>query len=169
MNKTTLEERIMDSIKVIETIIYEYNEFFQFGTFDPGVVDLCCEYIDDKDYYGADFTKQNKMLQLVFTGDSTYFVGIWVGEEKPESYLTLPVYVIDLHDDTHTYKSKGNYRTFMTNYVLQSSYNTNMGKADDCEIDESTFQTLKAQLLTDLGKLPKHCVHNNPYILKIDE
>ena len=46
------------------------------------VMDICEDLGDDYDFnYYIDFTGKNRVTMLFFTGDSTYFTGIWIGDD----------------------------------------------------------------------------------------
>lgn len=39
--------------------------------------DVVLEFIDEEDYYGCNFAKEQKVMQLFFTGSSDFFPCFW--------------------------------------------------------------------------------------------
>jgi hypothetical protein len=148
----------------LEEFCDEFNTFFQFGLFDPypSVVDLC--YGEEVD----DFEGENRMLQIVFTGSCTYFVGIWIGNASDDECLTYPVYIVDTHDPSPS-PPHGNFRDYMTKCVQSGVFNHDMADEDDEDDEEAMteqeFNTTKQECLDFLTQFPTQTVHNKLFCL----
>jgi hypothetical protein len=61
-----------------------------------------------------DFTEEQKIIMLFFSGDSSYFPGIWIGNDELELLDCMPIYIIDI-DDSQSDESEivGNFRSYI--------------------------------------------------------
>lgn len=84
------------------------------GTYDDGDIWQKISSLDNYDgkllcmdivmeFYGEneecdilDFTKEQRVIEMFFSGDSSYFPGIWIGNDDIEFLDCMPIYIIDI-------------------------------------------------------------------------
>lgn len=83
--------------------------------------------IIDEDDYGVDFSDDKRMLRIFFTGDSGYFVGIWLGNDDKEKLDKLPLYLIDMENDIPVRNLNMNFRQYieklLTEFIVECETN----------------------------------------------
>lgn len=104
-------------------------------------MDVDVGLIDETDYYGIDFSGKQRVLSLFFTGQSNYFPGIWIGNEKElKNYTNIdeyPVYIFDLSNDKNFLEPIGNFRNYIE-LIVQ-----NVSSKDYEEISDSILKDLQ--------------------------
>ena len=93
--------------KKMSKFIDKYSHIFGIG---QGCMDPDLSLINDADYYGIDFSKQN-VYQLFFTGSNNFFYGIVKLGDRLDN---CPIYLFDLAIASDSKpKFLGNFRTFI--------------------------------------------------------
>ena len=87
--------------------------------------DVIMEKCDEDDYYGCDFSGNQKVYQFTFTGQSNYFPGICNVDDVDEMDK-YPVYVFDLASNNPCVYI-GNFKQYMT-LILENYINCNPSK-----------------------------------------
>lgn len=133
-------------------------------------MDAAIDLIDEKDYYGCDFSGDRQVVQIFFTGSSDYFPAAWLGNascsniEEQEDIDEYPIYVFELssNDNDLPIDCVGNLKTYLL--TLLDFVNNNKMRFSEklvlkaCELRKTVQETLSDNL-----------VHSNPYNLKINE
>lgn len=80
------------------------------------IMDVAGDIIDEKDYYGCDFSGNGRVLKIFFTGQHAYFPGIHIGDndDYAENIDQLPVYVFNLSDSNEPLTYVGNFKDYLT-------------------------------------------------------
>jgi hypothetical protein len=76
------------------------------------VMDIDLSYNARREY-GIDYRGKQRMCGLFFTGDSSYYPGIWIGEDDEELLDSMPIYVIDIECGDGIYEPYGNFREYI--------------------------------------------------------
>lgn len=76
-------------------------------------MDVTCDLIEDNNYYGVDFSGENTVYQLFFTGQSNYGPIICFPKNIKANMDECPVYIFDATGDEIMEKI-GNFRHYMT-------------------------------------------------------
>jgi len=117
------------------------------------------------DFYGEqeecdmlDFTKEQRLIEMFFSGNSSYFPGIWIGNDDMERLDEMPIYIIDL-DDLQTNESEivGNFR----NYIEQLLN----GFLNIYTIDDEYYKTAHL-LLEQVKEFSSNTIDKGVYKLK---
>jgi hypothetical protein len=101
------------SLKQIEKFVQTNEDLFQkISELDPPLptMDASMDLINEKDYYGIDFTK-NPVYMLFFTGSSNYFPGILPIENIPLDQC--PIYIFDIASDNQP-SFEGNFKKYIS-------------------------------------------------------
>jgi hypothetical protein len=73
-----------------------------------------CDVIDDEDYYGYNFSKDQKIYMLFYNGSSNFFAGIYKPKNSEQFEIDeLPIYIFDLSNTNCPIKKIGNFKTYM--------------------------------------------------------
>jgi len=99
---------------IFEKFFNETEYIFNNAT---GCFDSQLLIIDDKDYYGHDFSEDNRVFMLAYWGASNYFPGIIIGDHKEGDWDKLPVYTFDLCE--RSFSHNGNFKTYFSDYAME--------------------------------------------------
>ena len=105
----------MVTLDNIEDFISDYQELW-WEINDSGSGLPCMDIgfmVDDPDYYGCDFSGNNKVYMLFFTGTSNFFPAI-VGIDDGVPIDECPIYIFDLACDDMMSAPVGNFRCYIT-------------------------------------------------------
>lgn len=120
--------------------------------------DVAFDIIKENDHYGCDFSGDNKVYTLFFSGDSTFFPCIWIGRENYKKNLDqLPVYVIDIENCDDSIKCKGNFKTYMTEMIRD--FIKQYKKKDK-------YYDMAKNALIELKSFSDNLIHDDDYIIK---
>lgn len=159
-------------LRELETLLTKYQPLFDYITsfvekynIDiPLCGDVDLDLIDEKNYYGCNFTDEYKMCMLFFCGSSNYFPGIWIGDVDAYDVEidTYPVYILDLQCAPHNSvnESCGNVKQYITEIIETFITSPNAKK----------MYVLKAlQLQKDLSVLSDNEIEKGEYVLRYTE
>jgi hypothetical protein len=149
-------------IKQITDYLYKYSSlWFHLSFHNLSYADITLDELDDMDYYGVNFSGNKKVFQLFFSGSDDFFSCFWIGNDTSYKSILdqIPIYQLDLSSDQHTFKTEGNFRSFMTE-ILDNFLNKNSKE------DKYYFMALSA--LIELKQFSSETIHQRDYILKIN-
>jgi hypothetical protein len=115
---------------------YQYGDLWQkIASMDNITTYPCMDaglyYQNSIDNYGVDFSGDQKVYEIFFTGTSDYFPAIWSGTDDEEIIDQMPVYIFDLsNSDRSVEKPIGNFRNYIEHilnnfldvYKIQDEY-----------------------------------------------
>lgn len=109
----------MTKLKEITDLLVNYEHLFQnindHETKAYPCMDVSLDLINELDFYGVDFTGEQQVHSLFFTGSSDYFPAIWLGESNINEIDQMPVYILDLSSSQDgTFESCGNIKQYVT-------------------------------------------------------
>ncbi len=128
-------ERIEEFLHECQELFWELRELEV--AWNP-LMDVSFRMIDEENYYGVNFTGDQRVCELFFTSQSNYFPGIWVGQGDLEDIDKYPIYVFDIAGEEEP-EPLGNIKQYITKIL------------DEClASNKCTKETVKAIL--DLKK-----------------
>lgn len=120
-------------------------------------MDVVVDINEDTDFYRVDFSGEQMVCTLFFTGCSNYFPAIWIGNNNSNDIDKYPIFVIDCSSSTDEFESEGNFRNYidkiLTDFLIQ--YN----KRDD-------FRCMALAARRELENFSSDVIGGNIYKLK---
>ena len=125
--------------KKIVNYLNTYEDLFsEMSNHDPPlpVMDVSMKLINEKDYYGCNFSKNN-MYMLFFTGQSNYFPGIYI--VKNVNLDECPIFIIDTSSKNEPIYV-GNFRKYIKTLLKWfSEIKKDNKKIKDAQLDLNMF------------------------------
>lgn len=121
------------------------------------VMDVSTDIVDERNYYGYDFSGNQSVYMLFFSGSSNYFPGLYCPSSKePISVDTCPIYIFDLSITGKECKFVGNFRTFI--FLVLSNYLKgckNQNFIQQAELALKELEQFSTELIDDTYTLKK--------------
>lgn len=135
-----------EKLQKIEKFLEEYEDLWQNIAYNGGALpcgDFTIDVIDENDYYGCNFSEENRVIMFFFTGQSNYFPAIHIGnisEDMCENIDEFPVYIFDIVGDTDNNnepKLIGNFRHYIEKLLID--YEDEKGEVERALKDVKIF------------------------------
>jgi len=109
--------------------------------------DIALEKMDKKESGLCDFSNENITYDIFFTGDSTHFPGIWIGNNDLEKLDEYPVYIFYMEEETDSMKVIGNFRTYIEKLLDWYSGKYDAGDLKIVEIIRAHLKNFSTNLI----------------------
>ena len=124
----------------IEKYLDNYSELLEKMSaselsFGPISGECSLDLVDEYDYYGCDFTDNQRMIKIFYLGASNYFPAFWIGTDEYTNNLDeYPIYFIDTSSNEPVL-FMGNFKTYMTS-LLKDYLSSNNDKDAEKALEE---------------------------------
>jgi hypothetical protein len=131
------------------------------------LMDISCHMIDDNNYYGVDFSGENAVYELFFTGQSNYGPVICFPKNKKVSLDECPIYIFDATGDNIIEKI-GNFKCYMSEIIKDFINKENIEIEEDDDNDTIFYKSMANEAFKKLDKFSDKMI-NYDYIIKSEK
>ena len=120
-------------------------------------MDYTMDLIDESDYLGLDFSGERRVYQIFFTGDMSYFLGIWIGNDPENEIDQYPVFIFNFESDNIATRCNLNFRQ-----CIEMILNDFLNEYDE----DDAYKEIALHLLNDVKVFSNNLIDKGEYPIK---